>query len=212
MRRAVEVSARRTQTRDRLVQAALEVFAEKGVTGASVEEICDRAGFTRGAFYSNFDSKDDLCVAVLEHQAEENLASARAAVASLGPVPISRSLDQVIGDAIGVFLDSQRNDPSWIKASSELRLYAAREASLRPAYLAHVRHFGEVFATLVGDAVKQFGVELSVPRLEAVEMLQAVFEYGALMGLIGGDASDRNRGAHMTALLRSMIRPASSPA
>ena len=49
------VTARRAATRERLIDAAIDVFAEKGVLGASVEEICEDAGFTRGAFYSNFD-------------------------------------------------------------------------------------------------------------------------------------------------------------
>ena len=43
------LTARRAATRDRLVDAAITVFAEKGVLGASVEEICETAGFTRGA-------------------------------------------------------------------------------------------------------------------------------------------------------------------
>jgi AcrR family transcriptional regulator len=54
------ISARRQATRERVLEAAGEVFAERGFHGASVEDICERAGFTRGAFYSNFSSKDDL--------------------------------------------------------------------------------------------------------------------------------------------------------
>ena len=45
-----ELTARRAATRERLVDAAVVVFAEKGVLGAAVEEICEAAGFTRGAF------------------------------------------------------------------------------------------------------------------------------------------------------------------
>ena len=50
----------RENTRARLLDAAAQVFAEVGLDGASVEAVCDRAGFTRGAFYSNFESKDEL--------------------------------------------------------------------------------------------------------------------------------------------------------
>ena len=42
---------RRSATRARLLEGALDVFAERGFNGASVEDICERAGFTRGAFY-----------------------------------------------------------------------------------------------------------------------------------------------------------------
>ena len=50
-----EVAKRsRTQTRRRLIEAAPRVFVERGIGGASVAQICSAAGFTRGAFYSNF--------------------------------------------------------------------------------------------------------------------------------------------------------------
>ncbi|NUR95181.1 MAG: helix-turn-helix transcriptional regulator, partial [Kribbellaceae bacterium] len=57
---------RRSNTRARLLEGALEVFAERGFHGASVEDICERAGFTRGAFYSNFGSKDELVLALFQ--------------------------------------------------------------------------------------------------------------------------------------------------
>lgn len=63
----------RDDTRERLFDAAAEVFAERGIGGASIETIAAAAGFTRGAFYSNFDSKDDLIVAMLEDHVERSL-------------------------------------------------------------------------------------------------------------------------------------------
>ena len=60
------LTARRARTRQRLMAAAVAVFAERGVIGSSVEEICEAAGFTRGAFYSNFADKDALVLALIE--------------------------------------------------------------------------------------------------------------------------------------------------
>lgn len=57
----------RTATRARLLATAAEVFAEKGIDGASVEELCAAAGFSRGAFYSNFATKTDLALAMYEN-------------------------------------------------------------------------------------------------------------------------------------------------
>ncbi|HSK32534.1 MAG TPA: helix-turn-helix domain-containing protein, partial [Propionicimonas sp.] len=67
------LTPRRTQTREKLMDAATTLFAQKGVLAASVEEICERAEFTRGAFYSNFADKDELCLAVLNRQAAREL-------------------------------------------------------------------------------------------------------------------------------------------
>jgi AcrR family transcriptional regulator len=55
----------RERTKERLLDAAAELFAERGVNGTSVEQIADRAGYTRGAFYGNFGGKYDLVVALL---------------------------------------------------------------------------------------------------------------------------------------------------
>lgn len=60
------VKRSRAATRRRLLAASANVFAEKGVDGASIGELCAAAGFTRGAFYSNFATKLDLAVAVFE--------------------------------------------------------------------------------------------------------------------------------------------------
>lgn len=57
----------RTATRRRLLTSSAVVFAEKGIDGASIGELCAAAGFTRGAFYSNFETKLDLAVAVFEN-------------------------------------------------------------------------------------------------------------------------------------------------
>src|ERR1700704_3809622 len=63
----------RDDTRDRLFEAAARVFEEQGISGASIEAIAAAAGFTRGAFYSNFDSKDELIIAMLEDHVEQSI-------------------------------------------------------------------------------------------------------------------------------------------
>ena len=54
------------QTRRRLIDAAATVFARRGFHGASIDEVAEEAEFSKGAVYSNFDSKDELFLAVLE--------------------------------------------------------------------------------------------------------------------------------------------------
>src|ERR1700691_2351507 len=63
----------RDDTCDKLFEAAARVFEEQGIGGASIEAIAAAAGFTRGAFYLNFKSKDDLIIAMLEDHAEQSI-------------------------------------------------------------------------------------------------------------------------------------------
>ena len=66
---------RRQLTRDALVDAAAEVFAQKGVSGASMEEIAAEAGFSRGAIYSNFGSKEELLLVVMDRFMDRQLVN-----------------------------------------------------------------------------------------------------------------------------------------
>ena len=64
------VTRRRPETRGRLLDAAFGVFATRGFGRASIEEVCEAAGYTRGAFYSNFDTLDELFFALYTERSE----------------------------------------------------------------------------------------------------------------------------------------------
>jgi len=202
----VEVmSARRTQTRERLVAAAIEVFAEKGVVGAAVEEICDRAGFTRGAFYSNFGSKDELCLAAVEQEVDRNLNATHEAIDSL-PDLAGRDLDALLDAAVALFLRAQRSDRVSILASAELRLHAARSDDFRQDYRRLVDRVSEAFAALLEDAAGAVGYRLTVPGIDLVRVLHGVYEQSALTSLVEdhpADAPDRAR--LLAGVLRTML-------
>jgi AcrR family transcriptional regulator len=63
----------RDDTCEKLFEAAARVFEEQGIGGASIETIAAAAGFSRGAFYSNFKSKDELIIAMLEDHVEQSI-------------------------------------------------------------------------------------------------------------------------------------------
>src|SRR3954454_25295172 len=66
MARRLTRAEAREQTRAKLLKGAAAVFRRRGYTAATVEEIAERAGFTRGAFYANFADKADLFMTLLE--------------------------------------------------------------------------------------------------------------------------------------------------
>lgn len=72
------------RTRARLLDAAADVFGRRGFHAASVEEVAEAAGFSKGAVYSNFEGKDDLFLALLDRHLEQELAAV-ARLAAAGP-------------------------------------------------------------------------------------------------------------------------------
>ena len=201
------LTRRRSQTREKLVDAAVLLFAEKGVLGASVEEICERAEFTRGAFYSNFADKDGLCLAVLNRQAERELAATRTAVDAVRASPLAaRTIDDLIESALSVFLAAQPRSSHDLVAGMELRLYAIRNPTLREPFLALNDTMAQQIGDLLVAAVQAVGAELTVPVAQAIDLLHAVYAHSGGTALLHGlEPEDQSRRAQLTALMRSLL-------
>ncbi|MCA0293915.1 MAG: TetR/AcrR family transcriptional regulator [Actinobacteria bacterium] len=207
------VTARRSQTRERLMDAAVALFAAKGVLGASVEEICERAEFTRGAFYSNFADKDDLCLAVLNRHALRELEATEKAVASIGEdVLCARTIDEVIELALSVFLATQPRSSEDLVAGMELRLYAVRAPALRQPLLALNERMGEQIGDLLGGVVDRVGLRLQLPMEEALDLLHAVYLHSGINALLQGlEPDDESRRRQLTELLKSLVTDREEP-
>ncbi|GAA1397862.1 TetR/AcrR family transcriptional regulator [Luteococcus peritonei] len=202
-------SARRAATRERLVQAAIGVIAHKGVLGASVEEICEAAGFTRGAFYSNFDSKDELCVAILASHGEKYLAAAREAITGLDPLTPGQDITGIISRATGKFIAATGADADTILVMSELRLYAAREPALRKAFDEFDQDATPIFGEMIEHGLEANGLRLTIPMDDALSLLHAIYDQTALDQLIRGEAPDSPEAAErLTLVLQALIVPA----
>ncbi|MBK6954947.1 MAG: TetR/AcrR family transcriptional regulator [Actinomycetales bacterium] len=135
----------RSVTRERLLDAAAQVFAEQGVAGASVEEVCERAGYTRGAFYSNFATKDELLVALLDR--EEGLLLDRLSAALDGAL----SQPDPLAAVAGRLFDLQPFGASKYALRAELTLLAVRDPDLAAPYLAARRSFRERFVPFLRE-------------------------------------------------------------
>jgi AcrR family transcriptional regulator len=119
---------RRRQTRDHLLEAAAQVFGERGFHGASLDDIAAAAGFTKGAVYSNFKSKEDLFLALLESRFASELEDLRAVLSASDVGPGHR-----LSDFVTLIVD-QPNDPSrvtWGALYEEFHLYARRNPEAR---------------------------------------------------------------------------------
>lgn len=147
-----ELSKRRTETRRRLLDAAAEVFAEEGFGRSTVEQVCARAGFTRGAFYSNFASLDELFLAMWEQRSHDLVESMRAAFENAGDADVSdvRSVVDHLLPAIPV-------DDVWFRVSAEFTAHALRNPGLRRVMTAREDAIVEAAAPFVEDLLARVG-------------------------------------------------------
>src|SRR5580704_14433973 len=86
---------RRQQTRDHLLAAAAQVFAERGFHGASLDEVAAVAGFSKGAVYSNFKNKEDLFLALFKANYDREMEALRATFEGSAAPPETRLSDFV---------------------------------------------------------------------------------------------------------------------
>src|SRR6202020_2624007 len=86
---------RRQQTREHLLAAAAQVFAERGFHGASLDEVAAVAGFTKGAVYSNFKNKEGLLLALFKANYDREMDAIRTALNDTETPPENRISDFV---------------------------------------------------------------------------------------------------------------------
>ncbi len=201
------VSARRAQTRERLMQAAADVFADRGVNGATVEEITEAAGFTRGAFYSNFADKSDLVVALLNQSMAEQFAVARQAIDTM-LASGDQSAEELIMRALNALERADRPARVGTLLDQELKLHAAREPSLHAAYRDFNAEAFRQLEALISDAFECLGLELTVPVDYALRMIVAVHVYEQQTAVFAGGPADNGP---LRTLLLAITRPVDAP-
>ncbi len=140
---------RKEMTRELLLDAAIEVFAAKGYHGASLDDVADAAGFTKGAVYSNFTRKSDLFRALLEREAgryDEALTQ------TVLKVPL-----ELLPDVAAELLAAPESDPETQVLLVEFWLAAVRDPSLRRSLLNTTEVVGEAVDTKLRESGTQPG-------------------------------------------------------
>ncbi|MFI7586515.1 TetR/AcrR family transcriptional regulator [Spongisporangium articulatum] len=207
--RSAELSARRVATRSRLLDGARTVFAERGVAGASVEDICEAAGFTRGAFYSNFSSKDELLLALMEQEHERTVANLQAAVeahrAARADGPAG---PEALGDVLNLFLAIQPRDRQWALMVGEFEQACIRNPQLGAVMRGLQEESQAEAAAVVEEGLASLGRRLTVPATEAVQLLQAVWLASLREELATPDGSREGNVPHMVLTLLTALTEA----
>jgi AcrR family transcriptional regulator len=124
---------RQAQTRSSLMEAAAKVFARRGLQRASIDEVAAEAGYTKGAFYANFRSKEDLFLAMLDERFATRLSEVeRRTETDEAPEEQARLAGADFGRAIAA-------DPEWERLFFEFATHAARDERFREELVTRYR-------------------------------------------------------------------------
>ncbi len=146
-------SERTEITRARFIQSAEKIFARDGFEAAKLEEIAADAGYTRGAFYANFDSKEDLFFALLEKEISARIAA------------LEREMDRVREPEAKLrtmrdFFLRKTLDRRWCLLALEFKLFAVRHPEVRRRLATMHRRFVGPRVGFLDDVMKALGREL----------------------------------------------------
>ena len=150
-----------------LLAAARRVFLARGYYAATLEQIADEAGFSKGVVYSRFASKADMFLALLEDRIEERAAqNARAAKELAGSGDFDALLD--------LAQQAERAAPGWRLLVTEFRIHAARDPELNHRYAAlHARAIEGIARALVSISEGP-GQTLPSPPRQLAELVLAI--------------------------------------
>lgn len=147
----------KAQTRQRLLDAARSVFARRGYHGASVEEIAAEAGFSTGALYSNFDGKEDLFLALMDHVIDAYCSEIAAEVDGVA------SIADRARDGARHWMEIVEREPEMLMLFVEFWAYAARDPDARGRVATSFAKARQVLTRLISDGVREFDLELEMP-------------------------------------------------
>jgi AcrR family transcriptional regulator len=163
---------RRPRTRAALLEAALAVFAEHGFRAATIEQICAAAGYTRGAFYSNFSSKEELFLALFDQHSAATVARLDEA---LNAVPDGELTLARLAELISVIEPAERD---WYLVTTEFTLHAIRDPQAAWVLAGHDARLRAALAEGLAACLARAGLELTVPAEEFARLLIALREGG----------------------------------
>jgi AcrR family transcriptional regulator len=189
----------REQTTQRLLDAAQKLIAKKGLSAASVEDIAAAAGYTRGAFYSNFSSKGDLFIELLRRDHEATHAELGALRSDAFP------LDHIQRRARELYGQIYRDNESFLNWT-EARMLAARDAKFRAKLNALLAEKRAEIAEFIEYFYQRVGLAAPVPATAMAAGFMSLVEGMKLCALSSpADMSPASAEAVLTLFIDSIM-------
>ena len=176
---------RRQHTHDLLLDGAEEVFARRGFAGASLEEIADAAGFTRGAIYNHFGGKEELFLAVNERfnrrflEGFLDLIDPSVPIAELDLASIAKRWHEL-----------QAGDGRNFALGVEFNLYLLRNPDVRARVAEQRLRIAEMIAGFIDEQAARLGFTLRLPSLTLARIVVATSDGLELAGYLDGTDDD----------------------
>ncbi len=146
-------SARKAETRTRLLQAAASVYARRGFGGATLEEVAAEAGFTKGAVYAHFGSKENLLLALMEEHLTQQVID-QVELFDRDRITWERPL---AGSAR--WMEQLEADPDPFRLFVELWIYAQRDERLRLRLAEGLQTLRSTFTRFASTSATDAGLE-----------------------------------------------------
>ncbi len=200
---SLPLKRRREHTRERLIAAAAKVFANKGVAGATVDDLSQAAGFTRGAFYSNFASKEEVFTQTLTTFTRNLVESIYSEIDSL-------SEDVPPTEAMRAILRATRPQGRlWVLLEAEGMRQALVDPVVRDTFLENRDYLARALVDVMSSAHRGFpssalSTRRSVKELQNLaELILATYAQALMLDhLQGEDSTER-----LLDLLQTLIFP-----
>ena len=174
-RRRLSRAEAKARTRERLLDSAARIFAEKGFGGATLEEIAEAAGYSTGAMYANFGNKEQLFLEVAAAH------RSRAAARRIGQV--TEIIDEALAsdadpfDALtGMFAKAADRDRELAPLQAEFWLYAVRNPAAKQVIADSLSGQVDELEPVVARALQRFGASPDTAPREVTVVLLALFQ------------------------------------
>jgi AcrR family transcriptional regulator len=155
---------KQAKTRSSLLRSAAKLICRKGITEASVDDIATEAGYTKGAFYANFKSKEEMFLVMLDERYATELERLEAHLPGEEPV-------EEVRQSAEDFIRFIRSDPEWPRLYFEFVVYAARNPEFREELATRNRAMRERIAEVIRNWVADFSTAAPFPFEDIARML-----------------------------------------
>jgi AcrR family transcriptional regulator len=189
---------KQAKTRSALLKSAAKLICRKGITEASVDDVARDAGYTKGAFYSNFKSKEEMFLVMLDERFAAELERIEAHLPGEGEPA------EEVRDSAEDLIRFVRSDPEWPRLYFEFVVYAARNPEFREELTTRRRAMRERVAEVIRNWAADFTHQPPFPYDDLATMLFCMADGFLIQQLIEPGTDEKLYGEMNTTFYRGV--------